>query len=174
MTADMENPASEYGCRDVWLSPAKPRSEYHRGPRNSSCTFEATWIPVSSTAWWLEVSGQINKLNIQTKTKSTNQVSVLSASSKMSKRRPSRQVLIQHGMRSLHPAQAGDSPLPTQPGNPFTFSRVHMETNNMKGNACVGLHNGTGRTHLPWGDTASNYRGNHWGLKMSVINRNFP
>lgn len=48
-----------------------------------------------------------------------------------------------------------------------------MEINNMKGNVCVGLYNGTGRIYLFWGDTVFNYRGNYWGLKMLVINRNF-
>lgn len=72
------NPTSEYrhggGAR---LSPAHHQSACGWGPGNSSCTFGATWTPVSSTAWWLEASRWINKLNIQIKTKSTNRVSIL-------------------------------------------------------------------------------------------------
>lgn len=160
----MENPTSKNRDGDVWLSPAKHQSEYCWGPRNSSCTFGATWIPVSSTAWCLEVSGSINKLNIQIKTKLMNQMSILSASSKMSKRRPWPPVCIPRG-RSLHLAQAVDSLLPAHslkfPWKPALRMDMLM----------VGYSRG--RTHLPWGNVASNWRGNCWGLKMSVINRNF-
>lgn len=86
-----------------------------------------------------------------------NQVSVLSASSRISKRRPLwRRVLIQHGIKSSHLAQAMDSPLPIQSRNPFTFSRVHMETSNMEGNARVGLHNSVVENTWLGGGVASN------------------
>lgn len=50
MTADRVNPASEYGRRDGWLPLKNTHQDDARGPRNSSCTFGATWIPVSPTA----------------------------------------------------------------------------------------------------------------------------
>lgn len=72
------------------------------------------------------------------------------------------------------PALAGwGLTLPTPSRLPFTFSQAHLETSIMEGNAHTGLQDSTGRTNLPWGDFASSYRGNHWGLEMSVTNRNF-
>lgn len=144
----MENSVNELRWRGIWLSLAKHQPEYCWGPRNSSCAYGATWIPESSTAWWLNPADWY-QLNIQIKTKSTNQVSVLSAPSKMWTRRPWRQCLYNI---------AWDLCIWPRLWKPFTLI-LEILPHSLeltwklvnRGKCQVRPDSNTGRTQLPWG-----------------------
>lgn len=85
MTADMVNVANEYRRRDGWMTSPESPSRMSPGDPETAAILQGSLDP--SVSYCLVSGGQwiINKLNIQIKTKSANQESVLSASSETSR-----------------------------------------------------------------------------------------
>lgn len=135
------------------------------GPRDSSYTFGVTRIPVSSTAWWLEVSGSINKLNIHIRAK-IHEPGLCSRCQGEGLEDEHWDVAWE---RALDLAQA-----PSWPRLGLDFLSHPLQSTwgltPRRGRRVQDMEQ-HGQDTLVLGDTASNRRGNRWGLKMSVINR---
>lgn len=144
-TADAENLANTDGLRDGPVAPAQHPPERHcQGVQKQQLHLRGHLNP--SVSYCLATGSQwiISKLNIQIKTKSANQRSVLPASSTVSKGRPRRQGLPRPGVQSLRLARAAD----------LTWKPVHVleGTGNTEGMLCWATrHDGVSPTALPRG-----------------------